>query len=373
MTDKSVIALDQVRPRIEVDAGAVLDALAAAVVVVGGDGCVLYVNAAAEQFFGAGAQQLRGRRLSGLLPADSPLFALMAQARRSGGTVSEYGMTLDTPRIGTHALNVQATVPGDEADRVVLVLQERSLADRIERQLSLSGATRSLSAMAAMLAHEVKNPLSGIRGAAQLLEQTAAAEDRTLTALIRDEADRICALIDRMEEFSDSGPLPRRQVNVHRILDRVRRLAENGFGRHVRFVEAYDPSLPPVLGNHDQLVQVFLNLVKNAAEAVPATGAEIVLATAYRHDVRLTVPGSGTRVPLPLEISIRDNGEGIAEDMKGHLFDPFVTTKPKGSGLGLALVAKIVGDHGGVIEFDSRPRRTTFRVRLPMAGGPEAA
>jgi two-component system nitrogen regulation sensor histidine kinase GlnL len=220
--------------------------------------------------------------------------------------------------------------------------------------------------MASMLAHEVKNPLSGIRGAAQLLEQDADPAGRELTQLICDETDRIVALVDRMEAFSDHRPLEREAVNIHEVLDRVRKIAQSGFARHVRIGEEYDPSLPPVHGNYDLLVQVFLNLIKNAAEAAPANGGEIAVATAYRHGLRLAGPGSDTRVNLPLMVSVTDNGPGIPDDLKPHLFDPFVTTKRNGTGLGLALVAKVIGDHGGVIEFDSQPRRTVFRVFLPV-------
>jgi len=155
-------------------------------------------------------------------------------------------------------------------------------------------------------------------------------------------------------------------VNIHEVLDRVRKIAQSGFARHVRISEEYDPSLPPVHGDRDLLLQVFLNLVKNAAEAAPAASGEIVLTTAYRHGFRLAVLGGDGRRHLPLMVSVADNGSGIPEDLKPHLFDPFVTTKRNGTGLGLALVAKVIGDHGGVIEFDSQPRRTVFRVFLPV-------
>jgi two-component system nitrogen regulation sensor histidine kinase GlnL len=366
MPSKPIVALRADAGRTVVDSDGILNAINSAVIVIDGSNAIVHINSAGEQFMQSSAGYLTGRSLAELLPDDNPIFALIQQVRVEGNDVSEYGITLESPRIGRHFVNVQATLLADNTDTVVVTLQQRSIADKIDRQLTHRGAARSVTAMASMLAHEVKNPLSGIRGAAQLLEQNASPEDRRLTALIRDEADRICELVDRMDAFSDSGPLKRGAVNIHQVLDRVMQLAKNGFGRHLRYQAVFDPSLPPVYGNRDQLVQVFLNLVKNAAEAAPAEGGEIVLETAYQQGVRFAVPGTSTRMHLPLRVSVKDNGPGIPDDIKGYLFDAFVTSKPNGSGLGLALVAKIIGDHGGVIECDSRPRRTEFRVMLPM-------
>jgi two-component system, NtrC family, nitrogen regulation sensor histidine kinase GlnL len=288
--------------------------------------------------------------------------------------VNEYKVDLGTPRNpGERLVDLYVAPLPERPDHVVVMLQERTIADKMDRQLTHRGAARSVIALAAMLAHEIKNPLSGIRGAAQLLEQSVGDDDRNLTQLICEEADRIVKLVDRMEVFTDERPVEREPVNIHVVLEHVKRLAQSGFGRNIKFVEDYDPSLPPVLANRDQLVQVFLNLVKNAAESIgESADGEIGLTTAFRPGVRLSLPGSKARVSLPLEFCIRDNGPGVPDDLLPHLFDPFVTTKPSGSGLGLALVSKIVGDHGGIIECESQPRRTTFRVLMPMFLGDDA-
>ncbi len=347
-------------------AESVLGALPAATLVVDDASVLRYANAAAEHLFQSSATALSGEPLANILPPQSPISSLVDQAMENGAPTSAYGVVLDTPRTGTRMMTVHVAPMVETPGWAVLSLLEQTRAQKIGEQLEHRNSARSVTAMAVLLAHEVKNPLSGIRGAAQLLGQNASEDDRKLTQLICDEADRIVALVNRMEVFSDDGPLERHQVNIHVVLERVRRLAENGFAKSVKFSERYDPSLPPVAGNLDQLVQVFLNLVKNAAEAVPSKGGEIFMATAYQPGVRVAVQGANERVQLPLVVTIQDNGPGIPEDLWPHLFDPFVTTKPKGTGLGLALVAKIVSDHGGVIEFENKHLRTAFRVMLPI-------
>jgi two-component system nitrogen regulation sensor histidine kinase GlnL len=350
------------------DTALILSAMQVPVVLLDRQNRFRFVNHAAEQFLGVSVPQLAQMQLSDLLPADNPLFSLIDQVRQTGVTVSDHDLTLESPRLNKPGITVQGSPLPEEDGAVLLVLQDASAAKALDRQLAFRGAARSVTGMAAILAHEVKNPLSGIRGAAQLLEASVEEADRELAVLIRDEADRIRDLVDRMEIFSEK-PITRSAVNIHRVLEHVRMLAQSGFAADIRFAEQYDPSLPPVWGNRDQLIQVMLNLVKNAAEAVTGPDIrhpEIILATGFQHGMRVAVPGTSKRLDLPLLVSVRDNGPGIAEDILPYLFDPFVSTKPSGSGLGLALVAKIVGDHGGLIEVESRPGRTEFRLHLPV-------
>lgn len=356
------------KPGVEHDL--LLGALPHPILVVSDDNAIVYGNAAAESFLSTSATVLTRLKLDDVVAFGCPLLALVDQVRESGATVNEYGVDMASPKFAAPKLvDVYAGPMSEASHLIVVMLQQRTMAQMIERQFTHRAAARSVSGMAAVLAHEIKNPLSGIRGAAQLLEQNLSDEDRVLSQLICSETERIRNLVDRMEVFGDERPLAKEPVNIHDVLNHVRRLAESGFARGVRFIEDYDPSLPPIPGNRDKLVQAFLNLLKNAAEAIGDNTdgqGRIVMQTSFRPGVRLSVPGADQRLSLPLMIQIEDNGPGVPDHLKPHLFDPFVTTKHNGTGLGLALVAKIIGDHGGIIECDSEANRTVFRVLLPM-------
>jgi two-component system, NtrC family, nitrogen regulation sensor histidine kinase GlnL len=347
----------------------VLDAMPNPLLVLDADDRICMVNIAAEDFFQSGAAVLMRYGLLDLVPFSSPVLQSVKQVREAASIVNEYGVGVGTPRLGGERIVDLQTAPlGDEGQFVLLMLQRRSMAHKLGHQLSHQGAARSVSGMASMLAHEIKNPLAGIRGAAQLLEPTLPDHDRALARLICDETERIRKLVDQMEVFSDERPLDRKPVNIHVVLDRVKKLILAEWGDHLSIREDYDPSLPMVSGNADQLVQVYLNLAKNAADVLIETGegGEITFSTAFRPGMKLQVAGTPERVSLPLEICVHDNGKGVPEDLAPYIFEPFVTSKPQGRGLGLALVAKVVRDHGGTVECQPRKRGTTFRTLLPM-------
>ncbi|MEO0809998.1 MAG: ATP-binding protein [Pseudomonadota bacterium] len=348
----------------------ILEAIPHPLVLLDTDNNVEFVNPAAELFFGASQAIIKRGQLADNLAFGCPLLALINEVRRSRKTLNEYGVEISVPRTQvTRLVDVYAGAVIDGTDRMLVILHQRSMVQMIKRQLNNRLTARSVSGMAGMLAHEIKNPLSGIRGAAQLLAPQLSNDDRALSQLICDETDRISSLLNRMEEFGDNRPLVRETVNIHTVLEHVRKVAQAGFGRNIVFAEKYDPSLPLLLGARDKLIQAFLNLVKNACEAIAEAGVpygKIQMSTAFRPGVRLTLPGSAPKMTLSLMIEIADNGPGVPDELQTHLFDPFVSSKQSGSGLGLSFVAKIIDDHGGTIEFERVRGQTIFRVLLPV-------
>ena len=330
--------------------------------VISANGEIAEVNDAAEGFCMVSRKQMQGRGLERFAGVGSAVVDAVRQAQSGMRSVVLHDVQVGWGGEARGVANVQATRLGE--GEVLLMLHPRSIADKMDRSMSHRHAARSVAGMAAMLAHEIRNPLAGISGAAQLLSSGLSAEDRELTRVIEDEAKRIGELVNRVEAFGEMGPVAVEPVNIHDIIDRAKRAAAAGFAAHMRFKEVFDPSIPPTAGSAEQLMQVVVNLLKNAAEAVPEGGV-ITLKTAYRPGVKLSLPGK-RRQSLPIEISVRDNGPGIAASILDDVFEPFVSTKASGTGLGLSLVSKIMADHGGVVDCKSDAGGTEFRLLLPV-------
>ena len=327
------------------------------------------LNPAAEQFLNTSEKMLRGQPVFDRLAVDAPLEQVFERVRANHSTLYINEVDVGTGDRAPVICNLQAAPLADREGVILLLISPREFADRMGRGQGMKTAARSAIGMAEMLAHEIKNPLAGITGAAQLLSMNLASEDVELADLIVEEIRRIVKLLEQVEQFGNLRPPEQKPVNIHDVLDRARRSALLGFAARMTILEDYDPSLPATLGDADQLLQVVLNLLKNAAEAAGDRPGTIRLRTFYDATLRLRrVDGSGTR--LPLQIEITDDGPGIPPEMVGDIFDPFVSGRENGTGLGLALVSKIIADHQGWISVDSVPGRTTFRMSLPVAPKP---
>ncbi|MCC7274184.1 MAG: PAS domain-containing protein [Alphaproteobacteria bacterium] len=340
-------------------------------IIVDAAGRAVAANPAAEAFLNLSARALRDQPLFDRLAVDAPLEEVLARVRADRSSLFINDVDVGTGDRAPVLCNLHAAPVAEAPGHVLLLISPREFAERIGRGQGMRHAARSAIGMAEMLAHEIKNPLAGIAGAAQLLSMSLGPEDLELAGLIVAETRRIVKLLEQVEQFGNLRPPEARAVNIHDVLDRARRSALLGFAAHMAIVEDYDPSLPPTLGDADQLVQVVLNLLKNAAEASGGKGGTIRLRTFYDHALRLRRAGGGGTA-LPLQIEVVDDGPGIPPEIADSIFGPFVSGRENGTGLGLALVSKIVADHGGWITAESAPGRTVFRLSLPVAPNPVA-
>ena len=327
---------------------------------------IVEVNAAAEDFLNASARSLKGAPVFDRVFIDAPLDDAFDRVRRNRSALFVNTVDVGPGNRPPDTCNIQIAPMVGHSDHVLLMFSPRQIAGRLQRARAVRSSARSAIGMAEMLGHEIKNPLAGITGAAQLLAMGLDESDRELTDLIVLETRRIAALIDQVEQFGNLRPPERRAVNIHDILDHSRKSASLGFAAHMRMVESYDPSLPAAWVDSDQIQQVIMNLLKNASEAAGPGGGTLTVKTFYDHSLRLRRrDGSGATVPLQIEVE--DDGPGLPPELADSIFDPFVSGRENGTGLGLALVSKIVSEHDGLIGVESRPGRTAFRISLPLA------
>lgn len=346
--------------------GIIWSSLPTPALLIGGDDRVIEINPAAEAFLNLSSKMIKGHSVLERLVISAPLEEIFARVRSNRSALFVNDVDVTTGEKAPVQCNLQAAPLGDDPMTVLFLILPRELADRLGRASMVKSAARSAIGMAEMLAHEIKNPLAGIAGAAQLLSMNLSGEDLELTDLIVDETRRIVKLLEQVEQFGNVRPPEKRPVNIHDVLDRARKSAMFGYGSHMVIIEDYDPSLPSTLGDADQLTQVFLNLLKNASEATKGAEGTIRLRTFYDYSLRLR-RADGKGQALPLQVEVIDDGPGIPPDIAGAIFEPFVSGRENGTGLGLALVSKIISDHDGWISVDFVPGRTVFRISLPVA------
>ena len=320
---------------------------------------ILFVNFAAELIFGESAKFLIKKSLQDILTEDSQLFSLVNQVKNQGFNATQYDIIINDSNKKVLLVDV---IAGIYNNNIILSIHKKAIAQQIDRSI-VQKNVHSVSGLSALMAHEIKNPLSGIKGAPQLLNEEVDNENKELTNLIIDEVDRIGELINKVGSLSDKNIISRSAINIHDVLRRVCNLAKTSFAKNCKIVEDYDPSLPEVYGDMNSLIQLFLNLIKNSAEA--KSNGKIIVKTGYRHGFNIKVSGSNKRLKLPIYINIKDDGPGIPDNIKSHLFEPFVSSKYGGSGLGLSLVASIVEEHGGLVEMNSNSDSTIFTILLP--------
>ncbi|MEM5475226.1 ATP-binding protein [Pacificibacter sp. AS14] len=335
--------------------------------IVSADDKICEINSAAEGFLNASAKSMRGVPVMDKLAIDAPLEEAFERVRRDDAPMFINNVDVSGGNAAPVQCNIQIAPLSGKPGWVLLLMEPRQIADRLGRSHSVKSSARSAIGMAEMLAHEIKNPLAGITGAAQLLSMGISVEDQELTDLIVEESRRIVALLEQVEQFGNLRPPSRRAINVHDLIDRARKSAKLSYAASMKFVEEFDPSLPSTFVDGDQFMQVFLNLFKNAAEASDKKdGGVIRIRTFYDLSLRLRrKDGSGGA--LPLQVEIIDDGPGLPPEIAGDIFEPFVSGRENGTGLGLALVSKIISDHEGWISVDSSPGKTVFRISLPVA------
>ncbi|MDG2001423.1 MAG: ATP-binding protein [Alphaproteobacteria bacterium] len=341
----------------------VLNNLPTAIIVINKNNEIIFLNYASEILFGESKKTLLNYNLEKILPIDNQIFSLIEQVKKQKYNAIQYDISINDFNKKNLLVDIEASL--NNINEIILSFHKRSIAEQIDRSV-VQKNMHSVSGLSALMAHEIKNPLSGIKGAAQLLNDVVDSSDKDLTTMIIEEVDRIGELVGRVSSISDNNIIKKTPLNIHDVIHRVIKIAKTSFAKNCEIKEIFDPSLPEVYGDMNSLIQVFLNLVKNAAES--DKDGNIIIKTGYRHGFNIKVSGSNNKLKLPIYINIIDNGPGIPDSIKSHLFEPFVSSKYGGSGLGLSIVSSIIEEHGGIIEVNSIDQ-TIFTVLLPSYVG----
>ena len=346
----------------------ILNELRTPVFLVNNTNEIIYINEIGEEFFGVSSNIIVGKKIDLFVHNDSPILNLINRVRKNKVGLTEESLDFSNLNFPNRKVRVHLVPLSFDNNQIIIQISQLALSEMFQSQRINSKISKSFSSMVDMLMHELKNPLAGIKGASQLIESDL--EDNSnffeLTKLISIECDRIESLLDRMEQISNNNiKLDYESLNIHEILNHCRRVAENSFGAEINFINEFDPSLPRLFANKSLLIQIIINLLKNASEASKKKG-NIKIKTSFNSNKITSFGKEDIPTPLPLQIEIIDFGIGISSKLLSSIFDPFVSSKKEGKGLGLSIVASGLEEMGAVIDVTSNPGFTNFCINFPL-------
>ena len=346
----------------------ILKELRTPVFLINNSNKIIYLNEIAEEFFGVSSNIIVGKKIDLFVQSDSPILNLINRVRKNKVGLTEESLDLSNVNFPNRKVRVHLVPLSFDNNQIIIQISQLALSEMFQSQRINSKISKSFSSMIDMLMHELKNPLAGIKGASQLIESDL--EDNSdsfeLTKLISIECDRIESLLDRMEQISNNSvKLDYENLNIHEILNHCIRVAENSFGEEINFINEFDPSLPRLFANKSLLIQIIINLLKNASEASKKKG-NIKIKTSFNSNKITSFGKENIPTPLPLQIEIIDFGIGISSNLISSIFDPFVSSKKEGKGLGLSIVASGLEEMGAVIDVTSNPGFTNFCINFPL-------
>ena len=346
----------------------ILNELRTPVFLVNNDNNIVYLNAIGEEFFGHSSNLIIGNSLYNLIPKDSPVSNLLTRVRKFKHGLTEESLDFSNINFPDRKVRAHIVPLSFDNNHIMIQLSELTVSEMFQSQRINTKISKSFSCMIDMLMHELKNPLAGIKGASQLIESDLNSDKnvKELTTLINVESDRIVSLLNRMEQINNNNVTDDYQfLNVHEVLNHCKQVAQNSFGSNIQFIESFDPSLPDFFANEDLLIQILLNILKNSCEASLDNG-KIKIKTSFNSDKKISFSHEEIPISLPLQLEFIDYGEGISKNLLPNIFDPFVSSKKDGKGLGLSIVASGLNDMGAVIDVFSSPGLTNFCINFPL-------